>query len=309
MRRFIGGVITKNSIAPLTKNYYEPANGIYSINEAMQAVKASVWPTQGFAAASQVEYTTPGTYSWIAPPGTTSVSAVAVGAGGANGGGGGELRYRNNITVVPGTSYTVIVGNTATFQTTGTYGAASDGGYSQFVNSTTLKANGGRSAFNITANGGRGGVGDGGGNGANCSSSGNYHGYAIGGSGAGGYAGDGGPTGVAGSGGGGGGGVSIQTGSFSSYGRGGGVGLYGQGTSGAAGNPNPYPPYGTGPVGNIGNGGDGSLDVGGGAYANRAGMVLGFGQGYVGAGGGVRIVWSGTTGITRAFPSTNVLDL
>ena len=66
----------------------------------------------------QVEYTTPGTYSWLCPAGVTSVSVVAVGGGGGGGfgdafgagGAGGNLRYVNNIPVVPGLSYQVIVG-------------------------------------------------------------------------------------------------------------------------------------------------------------------------------------------------------
>ena len=64
----------------------------------------------------QQAYTTGGTYSFVAPAGVTSVSVVAVGigAGGSggrdatmNGGGGGALAYTNNITVIPGNSYSV----------------------------------------------------------------------------------------------------------------------------------------------------------------------------------------------------------
>ena len=68
----------------------------------------------------QQEYTTAGTYSWVAPTGVTSVSVVAIGAGGSidfsgssyvnrGGGGGGGLGYKNNYTVTPGNSYTVVV--------------------------------------------------------------------------------------------------------------------------------------------------------------------------------------------------------
>lgn len=316
MRRYLGGVITKNSVAPLTKNYYEPASGIWSINEAMQSIKQLRWPTQGFIAPSQVEYTTPGTYSWIAPTGTTSVSVVCVGAGGSNSGGGGELRYRNNIAVVPGTAYEVVVGISGQFWSggAGSYATVSDGGFSQFKDSSTCRANGGRSVFNTSTNGGRGGVGDGGGRGGDCPQGG-YFGYGVAGAGAGGYAGNGGDgttsanvQGNAGAGGGGGGGT-VLSGNINSYGRGGGVGLYGQGNNGAGGNPNPTPPYGSGPAGNYGQAGDGSIDVGGGTYASRAGMALGYGQGYIGGYGGVRIVWAGTSGLTRTFPTTNVLDL
>ena len=48
-----------------------------------------------------------------APAGLTSVSVVAVGAGaeaGAQAGGGGGLGWKNNISVTPGQSYTVVVG-------------------------------------------------------------------------------------------------------------------------------------------------------------------------------------------------------
>ena len=56
----------------------------------------------------------PGTTSWTCPAGVTSISVLAIGAGGAsgtslNGPGGGGMGYRNNITVSPGTSYTVSV--------------------------------------------------------------------------------------------------------------------------------------------------------------------------------------------------------
>src|SRR3989344_5230709 len=63
-------------------------------------------------------YTSPGTYSWTAPAGVTSVSVVAVGGGGGggyqwsyHGGAGGGLGWKNNIAVTPGQSYTVVVGN------------------------------------------------------------------------------------------------------------------------------------------------------------------------------------------------------
>ena len=65
-------------------------------------------------------FTSPGTYNWVAPAGITSVSIVAVGGGGGGGrgcghgvvsaGGGGVLAYKNNISVTPGTTYSVAVG-------------------------------------------------------------------------------------------------------------------------------------------------------------------------------------------------------
>ena len=84
----------------------------------------------GFARGATVapgsqSYTTAGTYSWVAPTGVTSVSVVAVGGGGTSG--GGALGYKNNITVSPGTGYTVVVG-------AGTNG---NGGNSYFINVCT----------------------------------------------------------------------------------------------------------------------------------------------------------------------------
>ena len=72
----------------------------------------------------QKEYTVAGTYSWTCPANVTSVSVVCVGGGGGSsipgqtwtgtgagdGGGGGGLGYKNNISVTPGQSYTVVVG-------------------------------------------------------------------------------------------------------------------------------------------------------------------------------------------------------
>lgn len=56
--------------------------------------------------------------SWVCPPGVTSVCVVLVGRGGngvggsgyyVSGGGGGALVYKNNVAVVPGTSYPMTV--------------------------------------------------------------------------------------------------------------------------------------------------------------------------------------------------------
>lgn len=60
-------------------------------------------------------YGTPGTYTWVAPAGVTSVKALVIaggGAGGSNGGGGGAggMIYNAAVAVTPGNSYTVTVG-------------------------------------------------------------------------------------------------------------------------------------------------------------------------------------------------------
>lgn len=68
--------------------------------------------------ASQISFTTAGTYTWTCPEGVTSVCCVVIGAGAYSrftsgyyeGGNGGALRYQNNIPVVPGTVYNITVG-------------------------------------------------------------------------------------------------------------------------------------------------------------------------------------------------------
>jgi hypothetical protein len=74
----------------------------------------------GFSLIGEQIYTTAGTYTWIAPSGLTNVHAVCIGAGGVGGsisapyngrgGGGGGLGWKNNISVSPGVSYTVVAG-------------------------------------------------------------------------------------------------------------------------------------------------------------------------------------------------------
>ncbi|NBX50879.1 hypothetical protein EBT25_13355, partial [bacterium] len=91
-------------------------------------------------------FTSPGTYSWIAPSGVTSVCVVCVGAGGSGsswyaGGGGGGLGWKNNITVVPGNSYTVVVGAGGAGKVFPYEGAS--GGDSYFINTSTCVGYGG----------------------------------------------------------------------------------------------------------------------------------------------------------------------
>jgi hypothetical protein len=280
------------------------------------------------AVPGQVEFTTAGTFSWTAPAGVTSVCVVAVGGGGGgvsttaggNGGGGGGLGWKNNIAVVPGTSYTVTVGAGGT---SGSAATSTNGGQSLFIDAATVAGNGGGRATSATASTALGGtfVGDGGGNGGRGSRSVSTA-TAGGGGGAGGYAGAGGQanagsaTGTAGLGGGGGGGGGGGT--SDTAGAGGGVGLLGEGANGAGG-------AGTTADGRGGFGGSGGTDAaqaststtavnvysttvrstpgvyGGGA----AGSDVSVNETTNGAVGAVRIIW----GAGRAFPNTNTGDV
>jgi hypothetical protein len=277
------------------------------------------------ATAGQQEYTTPGSYSWICPSGVTRVSVVCVGGGGgaandeAGGGAGGGLAWKNNISVIPGQTYSVVVGA---------------GG--QRSNQPTPGGTGGTSsAFGVFAYGGTGtgnprpgygGVGggyanaDGGGNGGD-GGDGNLSsisdtGQNQGGGGAGGYTGNGGRGAdhrtnnqTAGSGGGGGGGANGGPGEVGG-GGGGGVGIYGQGANGVAGTPGSESQGG----GGGGSGGQrGFSNLGsntggnGGSFGGGGGADDGIGG--LGGSGAVRIIWSGSAGVTRSFPSTNTGNL
>ena len=261
----------------------------------------------------QQAYTSAGTYTWVAPVGVTSVSVVAIGGGGcayllgasSGGGGGGGLGWKNNITVVPGQSYTVVVGA----------GAATDsrgpGSASYFISTGTVAGyGGGGSPGGVVGVGGTGGgyVGDGGGSGG--SGGGSNASYLGGGAGAGGYSGNGGGGGyrnngggggTAGNGGGGGGGAgAYKSGNFVA-GGGGGVGIYGQGTSGAA-TPNPGTTTNVGTPGYGGSGGGNASNPYPGAYGGGGAPFYNAAVG--GAGGAVRIIW----GASRAFPATLTAD-
>ena len=240
------------------------------------------------AAPGSQSYTTPGTYTWVAPAGVTRVSVVAVGGGNA---GGGGLGYKNNITVVPGNSYSVRVG----------YGQSGNFCQAQsYFCSTSVVRGGGTTNYS-----GGSYTGDGGGNGG-CNPSTN-----SGGGGAGGYSGKGGnggggtfANGCAGAGGGGGGGGGAYNYNCGG-GGGGGVGIFGQGSSGSGGGPRFGGSGGSGGcTGGTGgfNGGNGGTYGGGSGSPYQGRVCCGAGLG-CGAKGAVRIVWPGNT---RSFPSTCV---
>lgn len=281
----------------------------------------------------QSQYVIAGTFTWVAPTGVSSVSAVAVGGGGAGlaaptvSGGGGGLGWKNNIPVTAGNSYTVVVGARGTrFGGTDNTSAAT-GGDSYFISTSTVRGGGGRPDTGLATVGQSGGggsfTGDGGGNGGNgrWGTGGNE----PGGGGAGGYSGSGGiggngTSGTAqsniptnGSGGGGGGGGNAD---FLGSG-GGGVGLNGQGANGAAsssytGN-SPSIQFAS-PAGGGSGGGDAFFSAsgsdspaspvdGGRSHGGNAGGG-GFGRfgnngESAGAVGAVRIIW----GPNRSFPS------
>jgi hypothetical protein len=296
----------------------------------------------------QQEYTTPGTYSWTVPDGITSVSVVCVGGGGSGGthgtgGGGGGLGWKNNITVIPGQSYTVVVGAGGP----GSYDGLSNGiagEQSYFINPSTVRGAGGSGGLlrgpgvapGYQIAGGAGGTytGDGGGNGGaggTCFGS-DWSSFPLvsGGGGAGGYSGSGGgggagtyyydtsdgTAGAAGApnSGAAGGGASSKW--YSSWttggGGGGGVGILGKGTTGGE----TSTPNNLGPNASQGGfGGSGGSDGVTRYWTSGVAANLGApGGAYGGGGGGAASQIGGTGGggavriiwgDGRAFPSTN----
>jgi len=278
----------------------------------------------------QQAYTSSGTYTWVGGANTLSVSMVAVsGGGGAQskltcttslGGSGGGLRYKNDIAIVGGADYTIVVGSKGFTSTTN----GSDGGESYVQDpdgNYLVRVSGGKGGGVSSVGGGDHGsnVGDGGGNGGSTGQGAGSHGRG-GGGGAGGYSGDGGDAGssdVAGSngsgggGGGGGGGRCDYTGQ--GYGGGGGgVGLEGEGSNGSGGASRACSSYGPNPRGYRGTSGSGG-ESGGGTCTESEGLDFGGGAGGQSAwistnpagSGGVRLIWPGDV---RTFPSTRTAD-
>jgi hypothetical protein len=257
-------------------------------------------------------YQTSGTYSWTAPAGVTSVCVVAIGGGAGGGtgsygaGAGGGLGWKNNISVTPGSTYTVVAG--------GGGGGGGNGGNSYFISQATVSGLGGISSGGTNPSnpaGGGGYSGDGGGFGGNYTGTAGGGSISGGGGGAGGYSGAGGQGGGhvgnpiapgAGAGGGGGGGGWQNSGGSAYGGGGGGTGVYGEGSSGAAGGNPGSAGGGGGSGGSSGGAGAGSI---GGTYGGGGVGSNGSGAGYgSGTKGAVRIIW----GSGRSFPSTNVIQ-
>ena len=256
-------------------------------------------------------FNTPGSYTWTAPQGVTAVAAVTIGGGGggtnSDGGGGGGLGWNNNITVVPGQTYTVVVGQGGA-GADGSRGDSNNGEDSWFIDSDTVRGSGG------THHGG-GFAGDGGNSGGSGGSFG-------GGGGAGDYS-------AALQGGGGTGGSSSLIGGGAG---GGGVGVYGAGDTGSNASDSNETTQGAEPAiviygGGGGSGGSAGENItaprritdnsypeefrysepvgggNGGLYGGGGGSVYhpytGSGKGGAGGTGAVRIIWPNT----RFYPS------
>ena len=136
MIHVVGLGVTTITASQSGNNGYDPATSV----------------TQDLTVVNQTIKTTVGNSSWVAPTGVTSVIVECWGAGGSGGssstggvgggGAGGSYVINQNVTVVPGTSYTVTVGAGGVANSNGSANGTA-GGNSQFLSTVPVIANGG----------------------------------------------------------------------------------------------------------------------------------------------------------------------
>jgi hypothetical protein len=156
----------KNIILALifSLNYIQPLNASSYGNGYTYKRPITIDHTKIGSASTVVTYSTSGSYTWVAPPGVTSVSVEAWGGGGtggpatgnpARGGGGAGGQYAiKQVAVTPGTSYTIVVAAASTAQT----GTLTNGNDSTF-NTNTVVAKGGAGGLVSSGTSNTGGVG------------------------------------------------------------------------------------------------------------------------------------------------------
>ena len=165
-----------NQVLHLTTSGTVPAGKAWKIEAIGLGVNSSEIPTSGFSTAatptiftSPVTYSTPGTYTWVVPPGVTNICVEAWGGGGAGGGGYYPAQYHGGggggggygydcFTVVPGSNYTVTVGSQAQTSSVGSLIAATGGKNGTSASSTAHGVSGlgsnSTATFNISGNDG-----------------------------------------------------------------------------------------------------------------------------------------------------------
>lgn len=142
-------------------------SGTFTLSSQMQAQAAQLWPAPPVTP-YLISYTTPGTYSWVAPVGYTNMNVIVIGGGGSGGmggggtggGGGGGYARSLNLIVTPGNSYTVVVGSggnenpNASIWYIGTAGTSSSFGGTIIANGGEAAGNNGTRVNGGTASGG-----------------------------------------------------------------------------------------------------------------------------------------------------------
>ena len=161
-----------NQVLHLTTSGTVPTGKAWKIEAIGLGPNSSAIPTSGFSTTatpeiftSPVTFSTPGTYSWIVPPGVTNICVEAWGGGGkggnatpiiygGGGGGGGAYGY-DCFTVVPGASYTLTVGGSGQASSLGTLIVANGGtnGTNAITTANGVPGTGGSSTANFNMSG------------------------------------------------------------------------------------------------------------------------------------------------------------
>jgi len=157
--------VTDNTTADIVYSWL--LNGT-TINDGVTDTSSGSGEEEG-----DIIFTEPGSHTWTAPEGVTAVAAVAIGGGGGgtggavdggeamSGGGGGGLGWNNNITVVPGQTYNLVVGEGGAGSATRRRDA-NNGKDSWFIDSDTVRGSGGKAlGGGFAGDGGQGGSGPG----------------------------------------------------------------------------------------------------------------------------------------------------
>ena len=300
-----------NVVADVNDNI--TADIVYSWSLNGTTINDGITDTSSGEVEGDIIFNTPGSYTWTAPQGVTAVAAVAIGGGGGgtggavdggeqmSGGGGGGLGWNNNITVVPGQTYNLVVGEGGAGSPTRRL-ESNNGKDSWFIDSDTVRGGGGDAlGGDFAGDGGQGGSGPGLGGGGGSAG---YSGDLGGGGGTGGSAtvtgggAGGGGTGVFGSGDTGSDGDDVNTidGAVINGGGGGSGGTDGENVTAPTKVSDGSRPKGfrySEPVG----GGNGGLFGGGGGSVYHPDTRSG--NGGAGGTGAVRIIWPNT----RFYPS------
>jgi hypothetical protein len=160
-----GGTVVNRSI---NLELRRAGNATLNLNDSEARIIANIIPAlseisiydfygKSYYVFGQQVFTGVGVYDWICPESVRSVSVVCIGGGGGgsagpdvlgfgSAGGGGSLAYRNNIPVIPGETYQIVVG--------------AGGDNHVVLNGTTVQVSSpgqASSAFSCIAGGGAGG--------------------------------------------------------------------------------------------------------------------------------------------------------
>jgi len=166
-KRYIGTYGTNGYYLPFSDDRNVITLGYDTSGNNNNWTAVNITPPIPNSAPNVLYYGTPGTYTWVAPTGVTSVNYLVVaggGGGGGNnhtvatgGGGGAGGMLTGTLSVTPGTSYTVTVGSGGAGGTGGAGTNGTNGTNSVFASLTSIGGGGGATNQKAGLSGGSGG--------------------------------------------------------------------------------------------------------------------------------------------------------